>query len=149
MKLDEQTYFNLLDDGFIYKTHQEEIDKFIKEEVEKEEKRKEKTLNGAPDELEMDELLTAVHPSGEHFSSPKEIEIPDSEYENLKQHSEWLNKYEWGGDKLFGFAFESYRDRYEKEQRKNDKLQRVIEGLMDDNVYDMRRKVRVLLGILE
>jgi hypothetical protein len=129
MKLEKQTYFYLLEDDIVYKEYKEKIDKYIKE-LEAQDKK--------------DDLL--VCPSEEYLSCPcpKEIEISDSEYENLKQHSEWLNKYE-GDPLLTAFSFESYRDKYEKEQRKKNELRRVIERLMDSSVYDMDEKIRVLL----
>lgn len=59
-----------------------------------------------------------------------------------------LNKAEGDGDKL-AFAFESHRDKYEKERKKNDKLTRIIERLMDDDVMSTSDKVSVLLRAME
>jgi hypothetical protein len=147
MKLEKQKYFQLLEDNFIYRDHKDEIDRVIKEELEKEEKRREEeSSDGTLSQLEQGQLLTAIR-SEEYWSCPKEIEIPDSEYEELKQHSELLNKYNGGGDKL-AFAFESYQGKYEKEQQKNYKLQKIIERLMDEGVNDMDDKIQVLLDIV-
>ncbi|GHV81065.1 hypothetical protein AGMMS49944_28560 [Spirochaetia bacterium] len=129
MKLEKQRYFQLLEDAFVYKAHQDEIDKGIKEELENE--NEDCLLRSAPKNL----------------SSPKEIEISDTEYEELKKHSELLNKYEGDWDKLL-FSFESYRVKYEKEVQKNYKMRRIVEGLMENDAWDMDAKVRVLLDIL-
>ncbi|GHU85662.1 hypothetical protein FACS189473_4820 [Spirochaetia bacterium] len=129
MKLEKQTYFQLLEDAIVYKAHKDEIDKVIKEELENE--NEDFSLRSAP----------------ENFSSPKEIEISDTEYEKLKKHSELLNKYEGDWDKLL-FSFESYREKYEKEVQKNYKMRRIVEGLMGDYVDDMSDKVSVLLDVL-
>ncbi|GHU70109.1 hypothetical protein FACS189450_04020 [Spirochaetia bacterium] len=127
MKLEKQRYFQLLEDAIVYKAHQDEIDKVIKEELENEDC----LLRSAP----------------KNFSSPKEVEISDTEYEELKKHSELLNKYEGDWDKLL-FSFESYREKYEKEERKNNKLRMIVERLMENDACDMDAKVRVLLDIL-
>jgi hypothetical protein len=126
MKLEKETYFQLLEDDSIYEAHKDEIDKVI-------------------EELENEDCLLRSAPA--NFSSPNEIEISDAEYEKLKQHSELLKKYEGDWDK-FAFAFESYREKYEKEIQKNYKMRRIIEGLMDDFVGVMSDKVRVLLDVL-
>ena len=126
MKLEKETYFQLLEDDFIYEAHKDEIDKVIAE-------------------LENEDCLLRSAPA--KFSSPKEIEISDAEYEKLKQHSELLKKYEGDWDKR-AFAFESYREKYEKAVQRNYKLRNIVEGLMKDYVGDMSDKVRVLLDVL-
>ncbi|GHV80432.1 hypothetical protein AGMMS49944_22230 [Spirochaetia bacterium] len=148
MKLEKQNYYNLLDDDFTYKAHKEKIDEYIKKELEAKEikKQREKMPDGVLSQSELDELLTAER-AVEYLPSPKEIEISDSEYENLKQHSEWLNEYE-GSYGLAAFGFESYRDQYEEEKQKNHKLRRVVERLMERSVQDIDDKTRILLDLL-
>jgi hypothetical protein len=126
MKLEKETYFHLLEDNFIYENHKDVIGKVVKE-------------------IENEDCL--LRNASENFSSPKEIEISDTEYEELKKHSELLNKYEWNDLKPC-CSFESYRDKYEKVVQKNYKMLMIVEGLMNDYVDDMSDKVRVLLDIL-
>ncbi|AEF84952.1 conserved hypothetical protein [Treponema primitia ZAS-2] len=126
MKLEKERYFQLLEDDFIYEIHKDVIDKVVKE-------------------IENEDSL--LRNASENFSSPKEIEISDTAYEELKKHSELLNKYE-GNDFKSSCSFESYREKYEKEVQKNYKMRMIVEGLMDDYVDDMSDKIRVLLDIL-
>ncbi|GHT83564.1 hypothetical protein FACS1894137_05010 [Spirochaetia bacterium] len=148
MKLEKQTYFQVLEDDIVYKAHKEKIDTFIQEELEKEEAlkkdREENNSSGALSQLEIDNLLCAVR---EPFSSPKEVEISDVEYEELKKHSELLDKYERDMDRL-ACSFESYRDKYEKTKQKNCKLQRIVERLMENDHIGIERKLSILLEVL-
>ncbi|GHT70102.1 hypothetical protein FACS1894110_20930 [Spirochaetia bacterium] len=130
MKLEKQTYFQLLEDAFVYKAHQDEIDKTLKKDAE-----------------EAKESSVCVSEVLRHLTSPKEVEISDTEYQELKKHSELLDKYE--GNLLQGVcSFESYREKYEKEVQKNNKLRMIVERLMKGDEWDMDDKVRVLLDML-
>jgi hypothetical protein len=153
MKINKSNYFNLLEDDIIYKTYQEQIDKFIEEEKEIENKKKDEQklreknkMGEVLTQSEIDELLAPIRHE-EYLSCPKEIEIIDSEYETLKQHSEWLNKYEGQMDD-FAFAFESYREKLKKEEEKNYKLKEIIMALMGNTVNDIEDKINVVLNIL-
>ncbi|GHU84642.1 hypothetical protein FACS189473_2420 [Spirochaetia bacterium] len=130
MKLEKQTYFQLLEDAFVYKAHQDEIDKTLKKDAE-----------------EAEESSVCASEVLRHLTSPKEVEISDTEYEELKKHSELLDKYEGEMDRL-ACSFESYREKYEKEEQKNNKLRMIVERLMENDAWDMDAKVRVLLDIL-